>query len=226
MGETVALAGPSGTTALLVEHAAGDPSAVVLLHSWWGLTAHFQRLSRRLAEAGFTAVAVDLYGGESTEDPVRARMLRVGLTNQAAMTAGATAVRHASGIAGGRPVAVLGFSMGAELALRLAAAHPAEVGAVVAFYGACVPDALADLRAAVQLHVATDDEFATPDEIGELVARLVALDKRVELYSYPGTQHGFFNAAHPESYHTAAAAAAWTATCAFLARMLAAGSTP
>jgi carboxymethylenebutenolidase len=220
MGETVALDGPAGTLGLLVERAAAGAPAVVLLHSWWGLTGHFRRVSRRLAGAGFTAVAVDLYAGRCTDDPRRARELRVGLTNEAALAAGGAAVEYAGRIAGGG-VGVLGFSMGAELALRLAAARADRVDAVVAFYGACVPDDLAQLRAPVQLHVATDDEFALPEEIGELVARLVALDKRLELYTYRGTRHGFFNADHPESHHEAAAESAWAATRTFLAATLA-----
>lgn len=222
MGETTVLHGPQETTEALVERAAPGSPAVVLLHSWWGLTDHFRRLSMRLAGAGFTTVAPDLFAGESTDDPGRARQLRTALTNDAAIAAGCAAVQHATRIAGPGRVGVLGFSMGAEFALRLAAAYPSQINAVVAFYGVCVPDNLADLCAPVQLHVAAHDEFATAEEVAELTGQLVALDKRLELHSYPGTRHAFFNAAHDDSYDPEAAGRAWSATCTFLTQALAA----
>ncbi len=208
--------------ALVVPAAPGAP-AVVLLHSWWGLTDHFRELSTRLAAAGFTAVTPDLYDGRCTDDPIEARRLRLALSDEVALDLAAAAVRQAESIAGTGRVALIGFSRGGELALRLAAAMQ-NVVAVSAFYGVCVPDDLPGLRASVQLHVATDDEFATPEEIGEVTTSLVAHHKQVELHSYPGTRHAFFNRSHPESYDHAAAELAWRRTCEFFAAAF--GRTP
>src|SRR5260370_19856505 len=46
------------------EHGSGP--GVVVLHEWWGLTEPFRQVCDRLAEAGFVALAPDLYHGQTT----------------------------------------------------------------------------------------------------------------------------------------------------------------
>ncbi|HST66955.1 MAG TPA: alpha/beta fold hydrolase [Mycobacteriales bacterium] len=189
----------------LIERAARPAGALVLLHSWWGLTDHFRQLAAELAGAGLTTVAPDLYGGPSTDDPVRARELRRGLDDEDTLARVAAAVGAAQELAGGAPAGVLGFSVGAEFAIRAAARLGPAAGAVVAFYGTYLPDDLPALTAPVQLHLATDDEFVPPEEAAEFAGRMVALAKRLELYTYPGTRHAFVNRSRPEAYDPAAA---------------------
>ncbi|RII20536.1 Dienelactone hydrolase family protein [Streptomyces sp. YIM 130001] len=66
---TGALADNSGEPHI---HRARQPlGAVVLLHSWFGLTHHFRGLCDRLAEVSLSTVAPDLYGGPQTDDLAR-----------------------------------------------------------------------------------------------------------------------------------------------------------
>src|SRR5947209_2694172 len=44
----------------------GSGPGVVVLHAWWGLTEPFRHVCDRLAEAGFVALAPDLYHGKTT----------------------------------------------------------------------------------------------------------------------------------------------------------------
>src|SRR2546428_14137568 len=46
------------------EHGSGP--GVLVLHAWWGLTEPFRQVCDRLAEAGFVALAPDLYRGKTT----------------------------------------------------------------------------------------------------------------------------------------------------------------
>ena len=43
-----------------------ETPGVVVLHAWWGLTEPFRQVCDRLAEAGFVALAPDLYRGKTT----------------------------------------------------------------------------------------------------------------------------------------------------------------
>jgi carboxymethylenebutenolidase len=198
-----------------VAHAEHPVGAVVLLHSWWGLTPHFRRLAERLAAAGLSTVAADLFGGSTTDDPARAREQRMAMTDEQGLDRAGAALDTARGLDVG-PVSTLGFSVGAEFAIRVAADRPADVASVVAFYGVYVPEDLAALNSRVQMHVATDDEFATPDEIGEFAAAMVAQAKVLELHTYPGTRHAFFNQTRPEAYDEVAADLSWRRTLEFL----------
>jgi Dienelactone hydrolase family len=53
----------------------GPAGGVMLIHEWWGLNDEMRALARKLADEGFTALAVDLFDGESTGDRNRAREL-------------------------------------------------------------------------------------------------------------------------------------------------------
>lgn len=209
----------SAATAL-VRRAAEPVGAVLLVHSWWGLTEHFRLLAGELAAAGLSTVAVDLYDGATTDDPAEARRLRVRLDDEAVLRRAHTGLLAARELVGGAPAGVLGFSMGAEFGIRLAARHPANVGALVAFYGVCLPDGLARLTAPVQVHLATRDEFATPEEVGGFVSGMLAAGCRFELHSYPGTGHAFTNRSRPEAYRPEAAALARTRLLGFFAQHL------
>jgi carboxymethylenebutenolidase len=49
----------------------GSGPGVVVLHAWWGLTEPFRHVCDRLAEAGFVALAPDLYRGKTTASASR-----------------------------------------------------------------------------------------------------------------------------------------------------------
>src|SRR2546429_9478091 len=53
-------------SAYLAEPSHGSGPGVLVLHAWWGLTEPFRQVCDRLAEAGFVALAPDLYRGKTT----------------------------------------------------------------------------------------------------------------------------------------------------------------
>src|SRR2546423_12325611 len=57
----------------------GSGPGVVVLHTWWGLTEPFRRVCDRLAEAGFVALAPDLYHGKTTASVEEAQALSAAL---------------------------------------------------------------------------------------------------------------------------------------------------
>ncbi|NEA42986.1 dienelactone hydrolase family protein [Streptomyces sp. SID11385] len=90
------------------------------------------------------------------------------------------------------PFAVTGYCVGGLLAVRAAAAHPAEVAAVAAFHapvGAAGPAAYSELRARVHLGHAEGD--MTDEALGALHAELDTAGVDYTSEVYPGTRHGF-----------------------------------
>src|SRR5215469_9956000 len=59
------------------EHGSGP--GVLVLHAWWGLTQPFRQVCDRLAEAGFVALAPDLYRGKTTASVEEAQALGAAL---------------------------------------------------------------------------------------------------------------------------------------------------
>jgi carboxymethylenebutenolidase len=170
----------------------------------------------RLAEAGYVALAPDLCGGRTVDDPDEAKAMLA----EADMDATLDLVRssvitlRALPATPDAPVGTLGFSMGASWALWLASRTPELVAATVAFYGTQSVD-MSPATSAFLGHFAEDDPYVEDDELTLLEADLHVLDKDVTFHHYPGTGHWFFEADRP-AYDEPAATLAWERTLAFL----------
>jgi carboxymethylenebutenolidase len=210
----------SAGSGYLIAPKAGTGPGVIVLHSWWGLTPFFKDVCRRLAADGFVALAPDLFGGRTTDDPDDARKMLA----EADMEAMVRLVRasayelHRRPETPDAPVGALGFSMGASWALWLAARVPDMIGATVVFYGSQKVD-MAPATSPFLGHFAESDDFVADDEVTVLEADLRLLEKQVTFHRYPGTQHWFFEADRP-AYDPAAADLAWQRTVAFLREYL------
>ncbi|MFV8127074.1 dienelactone hydrolase family protein [Streptomyces syringium] len=130
--------------------------------------------------------------------------------------------------AGAGPVAVIGYCMGAALAMRTATAHPGRVAAVAGFHpGFLVTDApdsphrdIPKLAAEVHLGLAEND--MTPETIGELRQTLDAAGVTYTTEVYPGTLHGF-TMADTDAFDPSGLRRHWDRLLPLLDRTLAAG---
>ncbi len=229
MGELIEFAsnGSSGE-GYIAEPPAGAQSTagILVLQEWWGLVDQIKRTCDRFAEAGFTALAPDLYHGTTVPltEPDDAAKEMMALTMPAAAKDLNGAVDELLRRTGRSSVGVIGFCMGGGLALVLATQRPDAVKAVVPAYGVIPwPDAQPDystLDAAVLGHVAGDDGSFTPEAARELEAQLVGLGNSAEFHVYPGVDHAFFNEDRAEVYDKAAAELLWSRTVEFFRRTL------
>jgi carboxymethylenebutenolidase len=152
----------------------------------------------RLAAAGFTALAPDLYHGElaghDEMDKAAALMGALPPDRAARDMSGAVDFLLADPGTPGGAVGVVGFCMGGMLALLIAANRGDAVAAAVPFYGFPSGDSEPDwsgLRAVVRGHMAEHDDFFGPEAAGALEAKLQGLGKDVTLTVHPGTGHAF-----------------------------------
>jgi carboxymethylenebutenolidase len=212
------LAHPSGGTA--------GTHGILVLQEWWGLVDQIKRTCDRLAAEGFTALAPDLYHGATVPltEPDDAAKLMMALEMERVAKDLSGSVDELIRRTGREQIGVLGFCMGGGLALVLAAQRPDAVKAVVPAYGvipwpAARPD-YSKLDAAVQAHVAEQDDFFTPEAARELESELQSLGKHVELHLYEGAGHAFFNEDRPEAYHEPSAGQLWERTIAFFRQTL------
>ena len=54
---------------------------IILIHEWWGLNDDIRKKADYFASQGYAALAVDLYNGENTVEPVKARKLAGNVRN-------------------------------------------------------------------------------------------------------------------------------------------------
>src|SRR5689334_8254195 len=115
---------------------------VVVLHAWWGLTAPFHQVCDRLAEAGFVALAPDLYRGKTATTVEEAQALASALDGESERVSGdirgAVQFLRQNGATtpadGHSKFALVGFSLGGAYALDMSVTLAEEIAAVVIFY--------------------------------------------------------------------------------------------
>lgn len=209
--------------AFLVDPPGGDQGpGVLVLHSWWGLNHWVRDFCRRLAGEGYTVLAPDLFDGVQpvTEAEGEAVLAGVDADEMSGLVMSSAHTLRAVSKDPDRPIAVLGFSMGASLALWLSARLGTSINAAVAFYGAQSID-FDDASATYQGHFASDDHIVS-DEDKVVTESFIRLGGReTEFHTYPETKHWFFE--EGENHHAEAAELAWTRTIEFLARHAAIG---
>ena len=201
--------------------ATGKLPAVLVAHENRGLNPHIEDIARRLALAGYMAFAPDaltpLGGYPGDEDKARQLFgqLDQAKTLEDFVTAAGVLASRSDGTGA---MGAVGFCWGGGMAHRLATRLP-QLAAAVPFYGD-VPAAseAAKVKAPLLVHFAASDDRINkawpPYE-----EALKAAGARMEVHTYPGTQHGFNNDTTPR-FDSAAAAQAWERTLAFFAKTL------
>lgn len=201
--------------------ATGKVAAVVVVHENRGLNPYIEDVARRVAKAGFIALAPDgltSMGGYPGNDD-KGRELQATVDPEKLMNDFFAAIewlmKHDTTT--GR-VGITGFCYGGGVANAAAVAYP-ELGAAVAFYGR-QPDArdVPRIKAPVMLHYG---ELDTRINEGWLPFEqaLKAAGKTYEAYIYPGANHGFHNDSTPR-YDEVAAKLAWERTLNWFRRYL------
>lgn len=199
MNETVSFPSNGGTAAgYLATPASGAGPGVIVIQEWWGLDWGIKAMADRLADAGFVALAPDLYHGELAghDEMDKAGSLMQSLPPQRAardMSAAIDYLLDREDVTGSG-LGVVGFCMGGMLSFSLATNRPDAIKAVVPFYGFPQGDGepdWADLSAIVRGHMAEHDDFFGPDAARALETKLRSLGKDVTLTVHPGTGHAF-----------------------------------
>ncbi len=196
---------------------------VIVIHENRGLTEHIRDVARRVALAGYSAVAPDFLtpGPGTPADEDQAREM-IGKLDLGQTTSDAVAmVRWLGSPAGGsRKVGTIGFCWGGAMVNRLAAAAGPALAAGVSYYGpAPAPSEAVKVAAPLLIHLAGKDQRV--NTTAEPWARaLKAAGKDVTLVLHADVDHAFNNDTSAERYNKAAADRAWGQTLAFFTRHL------
>ncbi len=219
MTEPIRLDTTEGVTteaALAVPSGGGRAGAVIVVHEWWGLNDDIRGLCDRFADAGYLALAIDLYGGKSTTRAMEALQLANDMKTAEALHVVDGAVRYLSGHerCNGK-VGVTGFCLGGGIAIAAACTVPG-IACAAPFYGLPIP-AFQTFSAAtppIEGHYAKEDPHITPERVRALQEKAEAAGARFAVHFYDGP-HAFMRRADPEVFHPESAEVAWSRTLAF-----------
>lgn len=196
--------------------AEGTYPGVIVIHENRGLTDHIKDVARRLAKAGYVALAPDLVSRMGGTASMQADQV-AGALGQATpeqlvqdLNAGVDFLLQQPGVMADK-VGVVGFCFGGAYTLRLAAANP-KVAAAVPYYGVTPEPAsqLANTNAAVLGQYGGTDARVN-NTISALEQAMLGAGKTFEKHIYEGAGHAFNNDTGAR-YDEAAAVLAWQRT--------------
>lgn len=178
----------------------GKRPGVLVIHEWWGHNEHARQQAQRLADAGYVAFALDMFGkGKVTTHPADAKEF-VAEVNRDPATArarfdAALALLRADPHVDAAHIAVVGYCFGGTTALDMALAG-VDVAAVVAIHAGLQltgPTPPVPVRARVLILTGGADPMATPERVQAAEKQLTEAGASVKVVSYPGAKHGFTN---------------------------------
>jgi carboxymethylenebutenolidase len=209
------------TAGYLATPKSGKGPGVLVIQEWWGLVGHIKNVCDRFAAEGFSALAPDLYHGQTASEPDAAGKLFMALNIAQAEKDLRGAAKYLAAQSSTAKLGAVGFCMGGQLALFAGTVNP-NVGAVVDFYG-IHPNVKPDytkLGGPVLGLFAEKDAFVTPQAAKDVDAAIKKAGKQSQIHVYPGVDHAFFNDERADVYNKPAADDAWRRTLAFFRQHL------
>lgn len=178
----------------------GPRPGVVVVHEWWGLNDYIRRRANMLAELGYTALAVDMYGGGRVAgDADEAGRLMNGVLEdmgqvESRMRAALEYLRKHPTVKG-EHVAAIGYCFGGAVVL-----HSARIGmplaGVVSFHGALASGhtpAPGSVGAKILVCHGADDVLVPEEQVAALKDEMKNAGADLRFIAYPGALHGFTN---------------------------------
>jgi len=194
--------------------------AIVVIQEIFGVNHHIRSVCDRLAKQGYVAIAPAIFdrlepnfqSGYSPDEVANARKF-VAHPDWAAMLRDTQAAIDAVKDVG--PVGIIGFCLGGSIAYT-AAARLSGLSAAIGYYGGAIVR-FADEKPKVptQLHFGEKDAGIPLSDVETIKSKR----PDVEVYVYPGAQHGF-HCDERASYDKASADIAWPRSIAFFAKHL------
>jgi dienelactone hydrolase len=200
---------------------------VLVVHEWWGHNEYARKRARMLAEQGYVALAVDMYGdGKQAHHPDEAGKFsgEVGKNLPLAKERFAAARKVLADHKRVDPsrIAAMGYCFGGGVVLEMAR-QGIDLKAVGSFHGSlgtAQPARLGVVKAKIFVAHGAEDPFTTAEQIATFKSEMTAAKVSYDFVSYPGAKHGFTNPDSdqwgqkfnmPLAYHAEADKQSWSA---------------
>lgn len=183
---------PAGTKA-----ESGKPG-VLVVHQWMGLTDYERRRCRQLAELGYIAFALDIYGrgvrpadtGEAAEFSGKYKSDRTLYRRR--LNLGLEQLRKADNLSSDQ-VAAIGYCFGGTGVIELARSG-ADINGIVSFHGGLdspTPEDGANIKARILICHGADDPYVPKEDIEATIAEFDANDVDWQMNVYANAVHSF-----------------------------------
>ncbi len=202
---------------------------ILVIHEWWGHNEHSREKADQLAELGYVAFALDMYGdGKNTTHPDNAGQFMNAVVSN--MDLAKARFESALDVLKSHPnvdpekIGVIGFCFGGTMGLTMASAGY-DIDAVAAFHAGVglpiMPDSAGVVKAKILVANGADDPMVSAESVEDFKRVMDAAEVDYKYVSYEGAVHAFTNKGADEiasqhemltgalAYNAAADSASW-----------------
>jgi dienelactone hydrolase len=179
---------------------------VLVVHEWWGLNDYVRTRVKRLAEMGYVAFALDMYGkGIWTDDPNKAGELAGHLRGKPIMRQRARTgldILEKNDLVDPKRIAAIGYCFGGTTVLELAYSG-ADIAGVVSFHGGLTapkPEDMHRIKAKILVLHGADDGFVSSENIAAFQDGMRQAGADWQMVYYGGAVHSFTNPAADDKH--------------------------
>lgn len=178
----------------------GKRPGILVVHEWWGHNDYARKRARMLAELGYTALAVDMYGdGKQATHPDDAGKFAGEVSKnmplaEARFKAAMELLQSQPSVAGG-DIAAIGYCFGGGVVLEMAR-RGLDLDGVASFHGSLgtqSPAQKGQLQARVLVMNGEADPFVKPEAIEAFKQEMQNAGVDYQFINYPGAKHSFTN---------------------------------
>ena len=170
---------------------------ILIVHEWWGHNDYVRERADMLAELGYTALAVDMYGdGKQAAHPDDAgkfaMSVMTNLPEAKERFNAALGLLKAHESVDANKIAAIGYCFGGSVALTMANSGY-DLDAVAAFHSGVQLPVMptAELKARVLVCNGADDPFIAPESVDAFKTAMDSVGATYEYIAYPGVKHSF-----------------------------------
>lgn len=199
-GETVTYSSPSTEMQGYIAYdgaQTGKRPGIIVVHEWWGHNAYTRERADMLAELGYVALAVDMYGdGKQAAHPEDAGkfsgMVMSNMDEAKARFDAALETLKANPMVDQEQIAAIGYCFGGSVVLTMANAGY-DLDAVAAFHSGVqlpIPPS-EEIKAKILVAQGADDPFVSPESVESFKAGMDEVGADYTYIDYPGAVHAF-----------------------------------
>lgn len=178
----------------------GQRPGIIVVHEWWGHNEYARQRARMLAEQGYVALAVDMYGdGLQAEHPQDAMKFSGQLNSNFSMAESrfdaAMTVLKQQAMVDNDKLAAAGYCFGGGTVLQLAR-NGLDVDVVAVFHGSLAsakPAQKGQVKAKVLVFNGEDDPMVKPEQIQAFKQEMTQAKVDYKFFNYAGAKHAFTN---------------------------------
>ncbi len=211
----------------------GKRPGILVIHEWWGLNDYARKRARMLAEQGYTALALDMYGdGKQAHHPDDAKKFSSEVSQNEALAKArfeaALNLLKQENTVDANNVGAIGYCFGGGVALNMARlGEPLKVVASFhGFLGTSHPAKPGVVKARIISFTGEADPFIPAEQVAAFRQEMDKAGVTYQVFTYPGAKHAFTNPEATEygkefnlplAYDAAADKDSWSKRLAFLA---------